>query len=99
MREKRGSLRTENPLSADGKEIHNVKVLNLQRITGISGTMMAKSYDVIVTLLNNMTFSLVNVAEWDGCRHYDMLIGIDIISRGDFRIVNRTGKRIFTFKV
>lgn len=73
--------------------------IDLWRIIGIGGTVVSNRYDISVTLPNKVTFPIVRVAEWDGNRRYDMLIGMDIISRGNFSIINDTGKTVFSFKV
>jgi predicted aspartyl protease len=68
-------------------------------LTGIGGAVRTELYDISVTLPNKALFPLIRAAEWEGSRNYDMLIGMDIISRGKFTIDNGAGKTIFTFNV
>ncbi|MDR0561592.1 MAG: hypothetical protein LBG73_02775 [Spirochaetaceae bacterium] len=68
-------------------------------LTGIGGILRTKLYDVSVTLPNKLIFPQICVAEWEGHRNYDMLIGMDIISRGRFVIDSGAGNTVFTFDI
>jgi hypothetical protein len=68
-------------------------------MTGIGGTILSERYYLSITLPNGVTLPVVKVAEWGGSLGFDLLIGMDIISRGNFSIVNDWGRTVFTFKV
>ncbi|MDR0561590.1 MAG: retropepsin-like domain-containing protein [Spirochaetaceae bacterium] len=68
-------------------------------LVGIGGAMPTELYDISVTLPNKVIFPLIRAAEWEGHRNYDMLIGMDVISRGRFVIDNCAGKTVFTFDI
>jgi hypothetical protein len=85
-------------ISASLAQHLGLAVINTDKLTGIGGTILSNRYDISVTLPNKVIFPLVYVAEWGGHRFYDMLIGMDIISQGNFSIANDTGKTVFTFK-
>jgi predicted aspartyl protease len=68
-------------------------------LTGIGGTLSTELYDISVTLPNKVIFPVICAAEWEGHRNYDMLIGMDIISRGRFVIDSGAGKTVFTFDI
>lgn len=63
-----------------------------------SGEDLVDTYIVNVVLPNNVGVSTltVNEATLNGC---DVLIGMDIISRGDFTIENKENEQVFTFSL
>jgi hypothetical protein len=65
---------------------------------GIGGVVRSKLYDISVTLPNKVIFPIIRAAEWGGHQLYDMLIGMDIISQGEFFLSSVSGKTVFTFK-
>jgi hypothetical protein len=67
-------------------------------ITSIGGTILSNRYYLSLMLPNKVIFPELYVAEWGGHRFYDMLIGMDIISQGNFSIANDAEKTVFTFK-
>jgi hypothetical protein len=85
-------------ISASLAQQLGLAVINTDKLTGIGGTILSNRYDISVTLPNKVIFPLVYVAEWGGNRFYDMLIGMDIISQGEFFLSSVSGKTVFTFK-
>ena len=81
-----------------------VKALNLRPsgtsvIHTPSGMAHVNTYLVDVTLPNGTTFRKVNVCDTAiGSQGIGILIGMDIISKGDFSINNSGGKPTFSFK-
>jgi predicted aspartyl protease len=69
----------------------------MRTLIGIGGVLRTKLYDISVTLPNKVIFPIIRAAEWEGHRNYDMLIGMDIISRGRFVIDSGAGNTVFTF--
>lgn len=65
-----------------------------------SSTKSVKTYLVNVGLPNHLNVNDVQVCETDiGKQNIEMLIGMDIISLGDFAVSNFNNKTIFTFRV
>jgi hypothetical protein len=56
-------------------------------------------YLVSVFLPNNVCFSPLRVTEGDLVGDVEVLIGMDIIGRGDFAISNKDGKTAFSFRM
>lgn len=63
-----------------------------------AGPTMVKTYVVNIGLLNHVQISMVQVSE-AVLNGFDVLIGMDIITLGDFSITNVDGKTIFSFRV
>ncbi|MYC31041.1 MAG: hypothetical protein F4X65_13270 [Chloroflexi bacterium] len=70
----------------------------LTEVFHIEGSYTAEVYQVNFTLPGGIVFSNLRVtkAEIPGA---DILIGMDIISRGDFAISNQNGGTKFTFRI
>lgn len=61
------------------------------------GSSIAKVYKVAVYLPNGSVHETIDVME--GCLPgFDVLIGMDLISKGDLVITNRDGKTVFSFQ-
>lgn len=74
-----------------------VGVVNVRTV---HGTRQSNRYIVNVTTLpNNFMFSEVLVTEGDLTPGEDLLIGMDIITTGDFSITNKNGITCFSFRV
>ncbi|MBU2535232.1 MAG: SEC-C metal-binding domain-containing protein [Chloroflexota bacterium] len=69
---------------------------NVHHAKGTSSTLV---YLVSVFLPNNVCFHALRVTEGDLVGDVEVLIGMDIISRGDFAISNKDGKTTFTFRM
>ena len=80
-----------------------VKALNLNpsgraELTGINSSSQSNTYAVHLLLPTGNLASYVEVIEDDGIA-YDMVIGMDVISKGDFAFTNRDGKSVFSFRL
>jgi len=66
-------------------------------VHGVGGSEQAETYLVNVYLPNNVAFSniLVTKGKLLGA---DLLIGMDIINRGDFAVTNKGGLTKFSFR-
>ncbi len=67
------------------------------RISHVQGTSDTPLYLVNIHLPNLVEFSSVRVSLGE-LKEVDVLIGMDIISQGDFAITNQNGGTIFTFR-
>lgn len=63
------------------------------------GSIIADTYFVNIGLPNGMMIPNVLVSRADLGQDIDVLIGMDIISLGDFSITNLNGKTTFTFRI
>ena len=77
----------------------NLKPLGKQRIHTPAGEKVVNTYRVNVVLPNNVTVKNLVVcdSEIDGLKA-GALIGMDIMSHGDFAVSNFNGKTAFTFR-
>lgn len=81
-----------------------VSSLNLSSIGKVlrhtpSGEDLVDTYCVDITLPHGITFSGVIVSDSEiGDQGIDILIGMDIITQGDFSLSNHNGKTVFTFR-
>jgi len=57
-----------------------------------------KMYCINLNLSSGIEFSNVNVVEPKNSR-WDIIIGMDIISRGDFAVTHYNGKTVFSFRI
>ena len=64
----------------------------------VDGSYLAEVYVVNVTLPSNFTISNLSVVKAD-IPLADILVGMDIISQGDFAITNQNGGTKFTFRI
>lgn len=70
-----------------------------RRIATPSGTTEVNTYLVSITLPNNVNIGYIPVCDSDiGRQGLGALIGMDIISSGDFSVSNFNGKTVFTFR-
>lgn len=78
------------------QECH-LQPIGIVEVHGISGTVRVNQYLINVGLPNNVIVTNIKavVAELEGV---DVLIGMDIISRGDFAVTNFNGKTVFSYR-
>lgn len=72
--------------------------MGFETVFHANGSCRVKKYMVNVILPNGIEMPMLPVLEGNlhGC---DMLIGMDIISQGDFVLTNRNGKTVFSFQI
>ena len=82
-----------------------VKLLNLSPVGKVSfytpsGTGLAYTYLVDIVLPNNMIIKDVKMCSSKiGAQNLDLIIGTDIINKGDFAISNYKNNTCFTFRI
>ena len=76
----------------------NLKPTSIVQTHSAQGTNLANAYYVSLFLPNNVFFPGVNVTQVR-LRDADVLIGMDIISQGDFAVTNLDGKTKFSFRM
>ena len=67
-------------------------------IIGVNGRFETTSHVIDLWLPNKFVVRYVNVTMGELSPDFDVLIGMDIISRGDFSISNYQGHTIFSFR-
>ena len=69
-------------------------------MSSTSGKTEVNTYLVDIDLPNDVHIKDVKVCDSEiAAQGFDLLIGMDIINRGDFSVSNCNGKTIFTFRI
>ncbi len=58
----------------------------------------SNTYKVNLILPNHVAFQNITVTEFDDSNRFDVLVGMDIITAGDFSITNANGQTVCSFK-
>lgn len=88
---------TNTIISPDVIEALNLKPLESARIEGVGGTVDSSVYEINIFLENNMEFRSIKALSGD-IGDYDLIIGMDIITMGDFVISNKNQETWFSFR-
>lgn len=70
----------------------------IRQVYHANGSERVNSYKVNIVLPNNIMVQMVNVTEGD-LNGAQVLIGMDIISLGDFALTHRNNGTVFSFQV
>ena len=73
--------------------------INRRKVTGVNNTSIVDVAKIAVELPNSVMLNSVKVSICKLTQDIDMLIGMDIILKGDFAISNAGGKTLFTFAI
>lgn len=65
---------------------------------GVNGEKVVPVYAVSINLPNNVVFN-IPVSEGEPGGGWDLLIGMDVISNGDFCVSNFAGQTTFSFRI
>lgn len=79
-------------------ETCGLKPIGITEVNTANGTRRAEVYLINVILRNNVGITNIRASEAD-IHGADVLIGMDIISQGDFAITCREQKTIFSFRI
>ena len=78
----------------------HLPVIGFGKVATAGGVVEVPFYYIDVLLPNNVIFPKLRVSQADALGlGVNMLVGMDIISKGDFAISNFEGKTTFTFRV
>ncbi len=77
----------------------DLKPIGVTQVQHCGGTSLQEKYLVNIILPNKVGIPNVLVTEGKLTDDADVLIGMDIICRGDFAITNKGKKTIFTFRI
>ena len=64
----------------------------------LTSVKIVNTYRISMILPNEVTISNVLVSEVELGEDCDLLVGMDIISKGDFSITNKYGETVFSFR-
>jgi Aspartyl protease len=73
------------------------KPTGIEKVIGVHGEQLAETFLVNIILPNEIAFSNWRVTK-GLCGGADVIIGMDLISLGDFTITNRNGATVFSFR-
>jgi predicted aspartyl protease len=76
-----------------------LKPISIANVHHAKGTGTSNVYLVSIFLPNGVCFPSLRVTEGELAGDAEVLIGMDIMGRGDFAISNRNGKTVFTFRM
>ncbi len=79
-------------------DVCGLKQIGLRRVLGVHGEATTKVFLVALEIHPQLGFPAVAVTLGDLGGEFDLLIGMDIINRGDFAVSNFEGKTAFTFR-
>jgi predicted aspartyl protease len=85
-------------VSASVVQALGLKSTGKARVFHANGESIVNTYSINILLPNKVTFSTLRVTEGI-LNDTDVLIGMDIISRGDFSVTTSQGKTKFSFQV
>ena len=85
---------TENVVSACG-----LQPIGMTRVEGVNSSKDSETFLVNIILPNGVGFPNIRVTSGILGGDCDLLIGMDIITTGDFSVTNKNGKTIFSFRV
>ena len=91
---------TNTCISEEVAQTYNLKPISFAQSKTPSGTFTASLYLIDIILNNEVIFPKWTVmGSKIGAQGIDILIGMDIISKGDFAISNFNGKTHFSFRL
>lgn len=76
-----------------------LKPIGMVNVQGVDGINPSETYLVNIILRNHVGVSQVRVTKGKLGPAADVLIGMDIITLGDFVITNKDGKTVFSFRI
>ena len=79
-------------------DICGLKPIDIIRMQTAAGECNSKVYLINLVLPNNVGFSNLNVCQCD-IKGADVLIGMDLITRGDFAVSNFDNSTSFSFRI
>lgn len=76
----------------------DLKPVGIAKVSTAGGEKQTQVYYVNFSLPNKVGFQFWKVIEGE-IKGVDLLIGMDVISKGDFAVSNKDGKTTFTFRI
>lgn len=76
-----------------------LKPIGLTKVHHAKGEDTSAVYLISIFLPNRVCFPSLRVTEGDLAGDIDVLIGMDVITQGDFAVTNLDGKTVFSFRI
>ena len=76
-----------------------LKPIGVAKVHTASGESLTQVYLASIFLPNRVVFPQLRVIEGEIAGNAEVLIGMDIISKGDFAVTNLNNKTLFTFRI
>ena len=86
-------------ISKDVAKNLGLEVKGFARLRFANGSERSSVYKIDLELSSDIVIKDLFVRECNDGGNFEMLIGMDVISRGNFRILNRSGKTFFEFEI
>jgi predicted aspartyl protease len=78
----------------------NLQPISMARVSHAEGISLANVYLINIYLPNNLVIPSVRVTECaDNTENFGVIIGMDVITMGDFSITNVENKSVFSFRI
>lgn len=77
----------------------NLVVVGSTMMNHAGGESQSNEYVANLTLPNNVTVAKVKVLGNDAIKDFDFIIGMDVITLGDFCLTNKDGKTVVSFRI
>jgi hypothetical protein len=75
-----------------------LKQISIQEVHTASEKYLAEVYLISLALPNNVGFAAVRVTKGKLGGGFDVLVGMDVITQGDFAVTNHAGRTFFSFR-
>lgn len=76
-----------------------LKPVSALKMISAHGMSIAQIYEVSLKLPNEILFEAVPVVEVSGSKSFDVIIGMDILSKGDFAFSSNEKESCFTLRI
>ena len=88
---------TNTVISGQVIDALGLEPIEKSQIEGVGGIMESSVYKINIYLENNVEFIGIEALSGD-IGDYDLIIGMDMITLGDFVIINKDGKTWFSYR-
>jgi hypothetical protein len=75
-----------------------LKPTGMTRVQGVHGISVVETYVIMLRLSNGVGFRDVAVSKGELGAGPQVLLGMDVITKGDFAITNKGGSTVFSFR-
>jgi hypothetical protein len=89
---------TSSSISRGLAQYLGLKIIDMCHVRGVSGVHLSPVYFIDILLPSNVAINNVRVTEFIDNENFEILLGMDIITYGDFAISNKDKKTIVSFR-
>lgn len=90
---------TGSVITQDVVDACNLQPTGMKQVHGVHGVQLAEEFLVNIGLPNGVAFSNMTVIKGQLSPNVHALIGMDIITSGDFSITNFQGKTVMSYRI